>query len=236
MGRSTRTPDASRSILPLLGLAVALGTACASPGVTPVQQAGATENPEAGPAVRIAEVRDGRAFQDFKGVRFTPTLAGGTDPSRAVGRYTGPNGSPFENVLLDPDLSVESVTAEAVGRALRGAGFRVLEADEPGAGKAVALRITIEKLWVVRRVTRRDRAGAEAEVQVRIAGPIGGLDRGAVIGTRKVVARDAWSRGLWRLALERGLDALTEKAVPELEAAREAAEADAAAPVQPEGS
>jgi hypothetical protein len=192
---------------------------CANPGVIPVQEAGATENPATGPAVRIGEVLDRRDFQDFSGVAFTPTLAAGTDRSRAIARNTGPGGEAFDNVLLAPGESVESIAAEAVTRALRQAGFRVMGAQAEGA---TALRITIEKLWVVRRFDSPGGA-AEAEIQLRIAGPIGGLDRGAVVSVRKLVARQGWLPSLWRITLEKGLDAVTEKAVPELEAARAAA-------------
>jgi hypothetical protein len=194
---------------------------CANPGVVPVLEAGATENPATGPAVRIGEVFDRRAFQDFTGTSFTPTLAVDTDRSRAIARNTGPGGQAFDNVLLAPGQSVESISTEAVTRALRQAGFRVLDA---GADEATPLRITIDKLWVVRRFDSPGGA-AESDIQLRIAGSIGGLERGAVVSARKLVAREGWLPSLWRIALEKGLDAVTENAVPALVAAREAAEA-----------
>ena len=197
------------------------GVGCVAHGVVPVQKAGSTENPVAGPAVRIDSVVDARRFQDFAGTAFTPTLAGDTDRSRAVGRRNGSGGAAFSNVLLAEELSVEAVVSEAVARALRGAGFRVVESADSRAAAATPLTLTIEKLWIVRRVVSPG-GSAEADLQVRIAGPIGGLDRGAVVSTRKLVARASGTPSLWRLALEKGLDELTEKAIPELAAARSA--------------
>lgn len=215
-----------RALALATGLALALG-GCTSPnaGVTPVQAAGSTENPPTGPAVRIAQVRDQRQFQDYEGTSFTPTLAGDADRSRAVARNTSPGGAPAGNVLLAPGLSVESVVSDAMARALRSAGFRVLGAGDAGADEATELRITIQKLWVIRRFSASG-GEADSEFEVRIAGPIGGLDRGAVISAHKLVARAFWTPSLFRLALEKGLDELTNNAIPELEAARLAVGAD----------
>lgn len=219
----TATPRTRSARLLAAGLAWAAVSACASPGVTPVQEAGAIGNPATGPAVRIDEVVDRRGFQDYAGHTLTPTLAGDVDRSRAVGRSTQPGGAAGENVLLAPGLRVEDVASEAVSRALRSAGFRVLAAGDPGANDATALRVTIEQLWMMRRLPSPG-GSAEVEIRVRIAGPIGGLDHGTVVSVRDVVSRESWTPSLWRITLEKGLDELTRKAVPELEAARAAVE------------
>ena len=63
---------------------------------------------------------------------------------------------------------------------------------------------------------------------MRIAGSLPGLERGVVVEVRKKVARAGWSRAMWRMALEKGLDLLVEEARPELEAvARAVAHDDA---------
>ncbi len=203
----------------LVGLLALLTLACAGLSVVPVQEAGLTENPPAGPAVKIASTLDQRDFQDFSGRGLTPTLAG-DDPElrpRAVARGAGPGGG-SGNVLLSPDSSVEQIVAQAVGRALRAARFRVLTASDPGFAKAVPLTLGIEQLWMMNEPGAP--AWVDAEIRVRISGPIPGLERGAVVEARKKLSRAGWTFGMWQEALGKALDELTRKSQVELEAVR----------------
>ncbi len=215
-------------ILLAISIALALALACASPGVVPVQQAGQLENPARGFAVRIERVSDDRDFQDFAGRSFTPTLANDDgDPvlrSRAVGRSTRAGGAPGANVFLAPPLSVETVVAEAAARSLRAAGFRVLESGDTGYESAAPLRLGIEQLWMMKN-PRTAPAFAACEIRVRVAGPVPGLVRGAVVEVRRKVARGGWSREMWRQALERGLEDWTKAAIVELASVRDSLEA-----------
>jgi hypothetical protein len=202
---------------------IAAAFACANPGVIPVQTVGTIENPSDGVSVRIARIEDRRDFQDFSGRSFTPTLTNDDgDPvrrARAVGRSTSQSGGAGANVFLAPDLSVELIVAEAVARALRGSGFRVLEQGDRGFEGAVPLDIGIEKLWMMKNRPSAP-AYAEVEIRIRVSGPIPGLELGAIVEERKKVARGGWSRGMWRQALEKGLDEVTESAQVELAAVR----------------
>ena len=217
-----RRPARSRA-LGAAGFAIGLLLGCANPGVVPVQEVGTLENPATGVGVRIARVEDRRDFQDFAGRSLTPTLTDDDgDPvrrSRAVGRSTSLGGGAGANVFLAPDLSVETIVADAVARALRGAGFRVLEQGDPGYAGAVPLTLGVEQLWMMRNLPAEP-AYAEAEIRVRVSGPLPGLERGAIVSARKKVARGGWSRGMWRIALEKGLDELTEAAEVELDSVR----------------
>ena len=212
--------------LPLAGLLCGLALACASPPVVPVQDAGATENPETGIAVKIASVEDRRDFQDFVGSGLTPTLTD-DDPAqraRAVGRDTTLMGSAGPNVLLAPDSSVEQIVSDAVARALRAAGFRVLVAGDPGFEQAPPLTLGIEQLWMMND-PGMPIAWVDAEIRVRISGPLPGLEGGAVVSARKKLSRGGWALEMWQETLGKALDQLTEKAQVELETVRASLEA-----------
>ena len=221
-GPGRRNPWARALASPLAALAL-LALACASRPVVPVQQAGTTDNPETGVGVKLAHVEDRRAFQDFAGRALTPTLAGDDGDAvlraRAVGRSTSQTGGAGANVFLPADSSVELIAAEAVARALRAAGFRVLEIGDPGFEDAVPLELGVEQLWMMRNPPAEP-AWVEAEIRLRISGPLPGLERGAVVEVREKLSRGGWSYGMWRQGLEKGLTELTEEAQLELESVR----------------
>lgn len=212
----------------LLLLTLGLGlTACANTGVVPSLEAGVIENPATGIAVRIAQVDDRRAFQDYAGRKFVPTLTkDAKDPerrARVIGRATtrAGRGTPAANVFLAPGLSVSSLVSDAVGRALRASDFRVLEEGNAGYDDAIGLRLVIEQLWMMQNPPSQPPMVA-IEMRVRVAGPLPGLERGAVIEVLKRVNAGGFSRAMWRIALERGLDGFTEATETELAHVRKA--------------
>lgn len=202
---------------------------CANRGVVPVQTAGASENPAVGPAVRIVEIRDERAFQSSPSPTLTPSFsAHETDPAqraRAVGRKRTADRRPGAVVFLEADRTVQSIVRDAVGRALRSAGFRVLEPGMKDYAAATGLEISIEQLWMSggeRRLGRSRRAVVECEMRIRIAGPLPGLEVGPVVEAYREIARGGFTRSMWRQALEGALEELTEAAAGDLARVRRA--------------
>jgi hypothetical protein len=217
-----------RGLLLVLLAAAAAASGCATPGIVPRPTAGTLENPTSAIAVRIAEVSDARVFQATASRSFTPSLSGdASDPARrarAVGRSTTTSGLPGANVLLAPELTVETLVEDAMGRALRAAGFRVVEAGDPEAGPPPALRVSIEQLWM-RETPRWRSAETEIEMRIRITAPLPGLEVGETVAVDQRVVRGGFTRSLWTRTLERGLDEWTRQAAERLSRVRKAAEA-----------
>lgn len=197
------------------GLAMLTAPGCASRGIVVMASAGATENPPTGTAIHIAEVRDARVFQETPNRKSTPSLTEHAKESggraRAVGRDTNAGGRPGANVMLAPEQSVEGLVGDAVGRALRGAGFRVVETGDAGFQKARALRVSIEELWMWETIPAM---GAVTNVRLRVllTAPLPGLDAGESIEAEYKLVRGGFTYGMWRQTLEHGLDELTQHA------------------------
>jgi hypothetical protein len=229
----------SRLLLPaveLLLLTLAVG--CASTGVIPTQQAGSEANPPDGVPVRIEVVEDEREFQETAAARLVPSLSGDDQDtarrSRAVGRTNLSNGRPGANVFLEPDRTVESITREAVARALRGAGFRVVEEGAADYGAAIPVNVAIEQLWMMKSPPSAS-PYTIADLRIRITSTLPGLETGQVVEAQSRVVRGGFTRSMWRQVLELGLDELTEAAQDEFDRVRLALESTPATILAPSG-
>ncbi len=218
--------------------ALALLAGCANTGVIPTPQAGLTENPAVGVAVRIAEIIDEREFGETAGTRLVPTLTGDrSDPvrrSRAIGRMTLPSGLPGANVFLEPDRTVEMIVGDAISRALREAGFRVLRDGDNGFERAVPIQIAIEQLWLMKSPPNAS-PYVRGEIRARLTGPLPGLEVGKVVESYGRIVRGGYTRGMWRQALTQALDGLTEAALEDFDRVRLAVEATPASKLVPQG-
>jgi len=237
MPYSCRSARSIGSVI-LLGVAAAWLAACANTGVVPVPEAGTLENPLSGIAVRITQVEDQRGFQNYDGRNFTPTLTGdANDPirrSHAIGRGTARNGRPGPNIFVAPDLTIEGLVKDAASRAFRSAGFRVLESGDSGYAHAIDVQLTIEKLWMMQSKPT-EAPSTELDLRIRLAGPLPGLNVGVLIEGRKKVVRGGFSRGMWRQALEGGLDEFIVAAEAELVRVVAAVDATPARALAPSG-
>jgi len=218
--------------------ALALLAGCASTGVVPTPEAGLTSNPSEGIAVRIADIFDERKFGETASTRLVPTLTGDrNDPvrrSRAIGRMTLRNGSPGANVFLEPERTVESIVGDAVARALRKAGFRVLRKSDNGFEHAVPIQISIEQLWMMKSPPNAS-PYVRAEIRARLTAPLPGLEVGKVVESYGRIVRGGFTRGMWRQALTQALDGLTETTLEEFDRVRLAVEATPASKLVPQG-
>ena len=218
--RSRAVRSLLASVVPLVVL-----SGCAGTGVVPNSAQLVSENPAAGPAVRIAGISDDRIFQSTAAARFVPSLTGDdSDPARrarAIGRTNLTNGRPGANVFLEEGLTIHGLVRGSVTAALRRAGFRVLEPGDDGHAQAVPVEVAIERLWMMKSPPSAS-PYTDCDLSVRISGPIPGLETGLIVEARGKIVRGGFTRAMWRLSMDKALASLTDRATPELERARSA--------------
>lgn len=202
----------------LLILALSTLMGCTSAGIVPQLTSGRLDDPIEGFPVRIGEVRDLREFQASPSRTFVPSLAGDLDDralrAKAVGRMVNSANWPAANVVLEPPATVESLVAEAGARALRSAGYRVLDPEDAGFDEATAIDFDIRRLWMIQNpATLPPRA--RVDIEIRIVAPLLGFERGVDVAAARGVSAGGVDRALFRRALERGLDDWTEQAQAE---------------------
>lgn len=228
----------SRSAGPVAFLLAVFLTACAGTGVQPGPTAGVLENPESGIAVRIDRIEDQRAFQATASRTLTPSLTGDEeDPARrarVIGRGTTQSARPGPNIFVVPGLTVEEMMLDATRRALRDAGFRVVEKGQAGYEAAIGLQVAIERLWMKQSLPTES-PSTEMEIAVRIFGNLPGLETGLLIETHDRVVRGGFTRRMWRQVLDLSLDRYIESTSEELARIVGAVEATPASQLAPSG-
>ncbi len=237
MGQSIRVnrPGAALVCATLL---VAVLTACAGTAVKPGPSAGMVENPPSGIAVRIDRVEDMREFQSSDSRTLMPSLRGdGEDParqSRVIGRGTTQAARPGANIFVVPDTTVEQIIEDATARALRQAGFRVIQKGEPGYEAAIGLEVDIEQMWMKQSLPTES-PSTEMEIKARVYSNLPGLEVGALVETHERVVRGGFSRGMWRQVLDLSLDRFIETASDEFTRVVAAVNATPASQLAPTG-
>ena len=110
-------------------------------------------NPAQGAAVRLDGVEDARVFSASPPSPEMPSLMNAAeiqDPSitrRAIARKRGGFGNALGDVLLPEGQSVSQLVGDAVSRALRDSGYRVVAPGDPDYARAAAVHVRIEKFW-----------------------------------------------------------------------------------------
>jgi hypothetical protein len=109
-------------------------------------------NPTEGPAVRIEAVDDARVFQLNPPEPDIPSLMDGaiTDKKtteRAIARKRNTFGAGLGDVLLPEGQTVPGLTRNALTRALREAGYRVLVPGDAGFDQATPVSARIDQFW-----------------------------------------------------------------------------------------
>ena len=236
MGRSIRVSHPGIAFAIGLSL-VALLAGCAGTAIVPGPSAGVLDNPSSGVAVRIDRVEDMRAFQSSAARTLTPSLRGQDDPaarSRVIGRATTQAARPGANIFVVPGTTVEEMVEDALGRALRQAGFRVVEEGDPGHDAAIGLEVDIEQFWMKQSLPTES-PSTEVEIEARIFGNLPGLEVGALVETHERVVRGGFSRRMWRQVLDLGLDEFIEAASAEFTRVVAAVNATPASQLAPSG-
>jgi len=140
--------------LPLCSVLVAaLLTGCAAGRTVVPAGIGAGSNPAQGEAVRLEEVRDARTFSASPPSPEMPSLMNADEiqtpaiTRRAVARKRGGFGNALGDVLLPEGQSVAQLVSEAVSRAFRVSGYRVLAPGDADYASAVPVQVRIDKFW-----------------------------------------------------------------------------------------
>ena len=104
--------------------------------------------------VSIVRVTDKRMFEANPRNPSTPSLEKPEDinnraiTARAIARKRGGYGNAMADILLPEGRTVELVVREAVTKALREKGYRVVEPASPEAAKALPLEVDIQQFWM----------------------------------------------------------------------------------------
>ncbi|MEJ2061431.1 MAG: flagellar biosynthesis protein [Gammaproteobacteria bacterium] len=152
MGNLARRTSGVLGALALL-FALAALNGCATGRDVVSMQAEEGANPATGPAVKIVSVQDQREFQANPSHPSTPSLMNPDDirnpaiTARAFARKRGGYGKALGDVLLPEGQTVAQLTQQAITRAFRDAGYRVLGPNDPGYGAAAPINARISRFW-----------------------------------------------------------------------------------------
>lgn len=143
--------SATGHVAGLLAALLLLG-GCATSRDVVTLQAKQVENPASGKAIKIVRVTDNRAFQIKPPVPSIPSLmdddiGNKALTSRAVARKRNGFGQALGDVLLPEGQTVAGLTEDALTRAFRESGYRVLKPADAGYADATAVSAHIDQFW-----------------------------------------------------------------------------------------
>ena len=200
-----------------------LATGCAtSRGVLDIRPQSIPENPTQGRALVIANVVDNRHFELKPESPDIPSLKGGeidddAITARAIARKRNSYGKGLGDILLPEGRTVHMVVTEYLTRALREAGYRVVDKGTPEAAAATALDVSIDELWgwmtpgmwVI---------SVECRSAVTITPNPAGLDQPMNVGGYGILKSAAAPSGLWEGVLRKSLSNLMDNTRDQLAA------------------
>jgi len=174
------------------------------------------QNPAAGNIVTFARVTDGRTFELKPTTHSTPSLKNKKEIGdksvtvRAIARKSNSWGSEIGDIVLPEGRSVEVLVEEALVRAFRESGYRVVAKDDPDCAKAIPVEVDIEKFWTWFNPgfwTIR----LEFESRVKLKGNLPALEKGAFIFADAGHNAGGATQSAWVETWRRGLEALVQK-------------------------
>ena len=171
-----------------------------------------TANPTSGAPVKIAQVNDRRAFQVNPRDPSIPSLMDDeinntAITGRAIARKRGGFGKAFGDILLPEGQTVPMLVGEALTRAFRESGYRVLQPGDSGYGEASAITADIGQFWAwftpgFWAITLEFRA------EVRIQGDIGPLQKGGSVQGSARESGMAATSDAWKSVVDQGVEDL----------------------------
>ncbi len=169
----------------------------------------APENPPSGPAVVIIEVTDSRKFEASPDDPSIPSLKNNeiddrSLTSRAIARKRNSYGMAMGDIVLPEERAVSDVVREALTRAFRESGYRVVEA--PAAGNATPIRAEIQRFWAWTTIGFWT-IKLEQETAVQITGNIGPFADGELVRSIAVERSGGAGHRQWVNTLDKGIDA-----------------------------
>lgn len=173
-----------------------------------------TPNPEASEAVKLVEVSDKRVFEIKPKKPYIPSLQNDEidDPSittRAIARKRNTYGMGLGDILLPEGRTVAQVVEEALVKALRESGYRVVSQGQAGYETALPLSADINQFWAwfnpgFWQIT----VSHKSEILLKGDWPVTDDNR-TVEGNAKLHAMAAASQQ-WREVINNGIDDLIE--------------------------
>jgi hypothetical protein len=167
-------------------------------------------NPTSGIAYKIENVTDQREFELKPAQASIPSLKNGeiqdrAITSRAIARKRNTWGKALGDILLPEGRTVQDLTSEAIERAFREAGLRVVLEGEPGWATAKPVEAEIQQLWAW--VTPGFWAlTMQFEMRARIKTDLGQFRQSEEAhGTIRLKSQGAGTRQ-WRNTITRGLE------------------------------
>lgn len=109
-------------------------------------------NPASGPPVKVGQVADHREFQVNPRDPSIPSLMDDeinntVITSRAIARKRNTYGKALGDVLLSEGQTVPGLVTDALTRAFRESGVRVLQPGDDGYGEAMMITADIDRFW-----------------------------------------------------------------------------------------
>ncbi len=169
-------------------------------------------NPTSGAPVKIAQVKDRRVFQINPRDPSIPSLMDDEINNtgitgRAIARKRGGFGKALGDILLPEGQTVPKLVGDALTRAFRESGYRVLQPEDNGYAEASAITADIDQFWAwftpgFWAITLEFRA------DVRIQGEIGPFQTGnSVQGSARESGMAATS-DTWKAVVDKGVEDL----------------------------
>lgn len=195
-------------------LVAALLTGCAVGRTVVPAGIDAGSNPSQGEAVRLEEVRDARVFSASPPNPEMPSLMNADEiqtpaiTRRAIARKRGGFGNALGDVLLPEGQSVSQLVGEAVSRAFRVSGYRVVTPGDADYASAVPVQVRIDKFWSW---FTPGFASVALEFQgaIYLKAALPPLKEGRTVSTALEERMQAVFEGDWQAIVNKGLDRLS---------------------------
>lgn len=194
-------------------LAGLLSTGCATNrGILDVR-VNAPANPAGPRAVAIVRVTDCRVFEAAPRSASVPSLKGReigdkAITARAIARKRNGYGQAIGDILLPPGRTVEDVVREALVKAFRESGYRVIDAaavpTEPGGAVPIEADITQFWTWVTPGFWAMS---LEFEAQVKVTGDLPSCREGETVRGYVELHTQAAGTKAWRNTIDKGIEA-----------------------------
>lgn len=169
-------------------------------------------NPTSGTPVKITQVNDRRVFQVNPSDPSIPSLmddeiSNARVTGRAIARKRGGFGKAFGDILLPEGQTVPQLVGDALTRAFRESGYRVLQPEDKGYAEASAITADVDQFWawftpgfwVITLEFRAD---------VRIQAEIGPFQNGGSVQGSARESGMAATSDTWKSVVEKGVEDL----------------------------
>ncbi|MCI0747945.1 MAG: YajG family lipoprotein [Verrucomicrobia subdivision 3 bacterium] len=206
----------SQCILHTAVLAFIVTGCAAGRDVIDVRVPNMPSNPPQGNPVTISRVSDRRVFEIKPTTHSTPSLKNKKEIGdkaitvRAIARKSGGFGNELGDIVLPEGRSVELLVEEAIARAFRESGYRVVTKDDPDFPSATPIEVDVEKfwtwfnpgMWTIR---------LEFESRIRMKGNIPPLENGEFVFVEAGHNAGAATKSAWLETWRRGLEVLVQR-------------------------